>query len=84
MNPRARHAARLLRESGGNTRLLRVWGRREVRVSHIEQSCFVENVDISIFRKEMKKGISSQIALEFACTHRKGNTLLKILKLHGK
>jgi len=43
-----------------------------------------KNADISIFLKKEGKDISSQISLEFAFTYRKANTLIKILKLHGK
>ena len=35
-------------------------------------------------KKEGKLIISSQISLEFASTHRKANTFIKILKLHDK
>jgi len=43
-----------------------------------------KNGDISIFVKKEGKDISSQISLEVAFTYRKANTIVKILKLHGK
>jgi len=43
-----------------------------------------KNADISIFLKKEGQDISYQISLEFSFTYRKANTVIKILKLHGK